>query len=306
MSDNTVLRLTNLSKYYDHIKAVDELNLSVKTGEIFGLLGHNGAGKSTTMRMIMSLIKPTSGNIEIFGLDLSKNREKILANIGCIIEKPDFYPWLSAKTNLEMFADFSRKKIDKSQIFKTLDLVGLSDRANDKVKTYSHGMKQRLGLAQAIVHDPEMIILDEPSTGLDPKGIIELRELILHLKNDLHKTVILSSHILSEVELIADSMAIIHKGKTITEGRVADLLSDENMMVRFFISNPVKALEIVKSSEYAESFINLQDNELIMDLNNKKINQVLGLLMGGGIDIHQVISRKRLEDYFLKITASAE
>ncbi len=306
MTEEKILKITDLSKHYDHIKAVDGLNLSVSKGEVYGLLGHNGAGKSTTMRMIMSLIRPSSGKIEIFDMDLQNNREKILSNLGCIIEKPDFYPWLSAEKNLEMFAAISKKKIPKSEVTKTLELVGLQDRTKDKVKTFSHGMKQRLGLAQAIIHDPEMIILDEPSTGLDPMGIIELREMILHLKNDRNKTIILSSHILSEVELVADSMAIIHKGKTIVEGSVKQLLSDEDLMVRFFVSDPLKAKNLIANSTFVKSFISLFENELVMELDIKNITSVLKLFINNGVDIHQVISRRRLEDYFLKITASVQ
>ncbi|HNG07489.1 MAG TPA: ATP-binding cassette domain-containing protein, partial [Saprospiraceae bacterium] len=159
MTDLPVLKIKGLAKHFGHIKAVDGLNLHVSKGEIFGLLGHNGAGKSTTMRMLLSLIKPTSGRIEVFGSELYSNREKILSDIGSIIEKPDFYPWLSAKTNLELFAALSRKPVSKNRISQTLEFVGLAARAGDKVKTYSHGMKQRLGLAQAIVHDPALIIL---------------------------------------------------------------------------------------------------------------------------------------------------
>lgn len=305
MTEEPILKISNLSKHYNHIKAVDGLHLNVKKGEVFGLLGHNGAGKSTTMRMMLSLIKPTSGNISIFGLDLNHHREQILARMGCIIEKPDFYPWLNAETNLKMFAAMSTKQISFDEIKQTLELVGLSQRSKDKVKTYSHGMKQRLGLAQAIVHNPDLIVLDEPSTGLDPKGIIELRELILHLKNNRGKTIILSSHILSEVELIADSMAIIHNGQTIIQGKVKNLLSDENLMVRFFISDPLKAKNLILSSSYAEKFAGLEENELMMELGQHDTTPLLNLLISNGIDIHQVISRRRLEDYFLKITASA-
>lgn len=305
MTDLPVLKIKGLAKHFGHIKAVDGLNLHVSKGEIFGLLGHNGAGKSTTMRMLLSLIKPTSGRIEVFGSELYSNREKILSDIGSIIEKPDFYPWLSAKTNLELFAALSRKPVSKNRISQTLEFVGLAARAGDKVKTYSHGMKQRLGLAQAIVHDPALIILDEPSNGLDPKGIIELRELILHLKNDLGKTVILSSHILSEVELIADSMAIIHNGRTIIEGSVAKLLSDENLLVRFFVSNPAKAKSAIESSVFAGKFIEMHNNELILELNNQDTSRVIRLLLDSGNDLQQVISRRRLEEYFLKITSAA-
>lgn len=303
MPSNTILKINNLSKHYGHIVAVDHLNLDVKKGEIFGLLGHNGAGKSTTMRMMLSLVKPSEGEIQVFGMDLYKKRETILANIGSIIEKPDFYPWLSGELNLKIFAGLSRKNISNNTIQASLASVGLSKRAKDKVKTYSHGMKQRLGLAQAMVHDPDLIILDEPTTGLDPKGIIELRELILDLKNKHEKTVILSSHILSEVELIADSMAIIHNGKNIIEGRVSELLSHQNLMVNICVSDFNKSKELLENQHYVIQHFNKDTNELTIEITKEKINSMIRLLLDNSIDIQQLTSRRRLEDYFLKMTA---
>lgn len=303
MASETILKINNLSKRYDHIIAVDHLNLEVKKGEIFGLLGHNGAGKSTTMRMMLSLVKPSEGDIHVFGTELNKKRESILANIGSIIEKPDFYPWLSGELNLKIFAGLSRKQISKETIQASLESVGLSKRAKDKVKTYSHGMKQRLGLAQAMVHDPDLIILDEPTTGLDPKGIIELRELILDLKNKHEKTVILSSHILSEVELVADSMAIIHNGKNIIEGSVSELLSHQNLMVNIQVSNFIKSKELLENQHYVIQHFNKDTNELSIEITKEKINHMIRILLDNGIDLQQLTSRRRLEDYFLKMTA---
>lgn len=303
MPSNTILKINNLSKHYGHIVAVDHLNVEVKKGEIFGLLGHNGAGKSTTMRMMLSLVKPSEGEIQVFGMDLNKKREPILANIGSIIEKPDFYPWLSGELNLKIFAGLSRKNISNNTIQASLASVGLSKRAKDKVKTYSHGMKQRLGLAQAMVHDPDLIILDEPTTGLDPKGIIELRELILDLKNKHEKTVILSSHILSEVELIADSMAIIHNGKNIIEGSVSELLSHQNLMVNICVSDFNKSKELLENQHYVIQHFNKDTNELTIEITKEKINSMIRLLLDNSVDIQQLTSRRRLEDYFLKMTA---
>jgi ABC-type multidrug transport system ATPase subunit len=221
-----IIELSNLVKRYDKHIAVNNLNLAVPKGEVFGLLGPNGAGKSTTIRMMLSLIKPNSGSINIFGKSLFEHRNEILQNIGSIIEKPDFYLYLSARKNLELFARMSKVNPTAKLLDEMFELVGLVGRDKDKVKTYSHGMKQRLGIAQALIHNPDIVILDEPTTGLDPQGIIDLRNLILLLKNERNKTVVLSSHILSEVELIADSMAIVNKGEVAVQGKVNELLSN--------------------------------------------------------------------------------
>ncbi len=226
-----IIELRHLSKTFGDLHAVDDLNLDVFEGDIFGFLGPNGAGKSTTIRMMLSLVKPSEGLISIFGKELNQNRHEILQRIGCIIEDPDFYLYLSGEKNLDLFARLSGKSPETKKIHELMELVGLKGREQDKVKTYSHGMKQRLGIAQTLIHDPDLIILDEPTTGLDPQGIIDVRNLILHLKNDLRKTIFLSSHLLHEVEQIATRMAIINKGKAVVQGNVSELLSTHDLNV---------------------------------------------------------------------------
>lgn len=223
--EEKVIEIKNLTKVFKDIKAVQGLNLNVNRGDVFGFLGPNGAGKSTTIRMLMSLITPNEGSIKILGHSLNQNKSEISGRVGAIVEKPDFYNYLSAYKNLEILGRISGKSISKKRIMDTLDLVGLAARYKSKVKTYSHGMKQRLGIAQALLHDPELIILDEPTTGLDPQGMKEIRDLIIHLSKSEGKTVFLSSHILSEVELVANRMIIINKGKTVVEGKVNELLN---------------------------------------------------------------------------------
>ena len=176
-----IIEVRGLNKSYGSFKAVESLDLDVYRGDVFGFLGPNGAGKSTTIRMLVSLIKPTEGIIKIFNEDLSTHRNSILRRVGCIVEKPDFYNYLSAKKNLELLSNHNGLTLKKNKISELLEFVGLKSRGDDLVKTYSHGMKQRLGLAQALIHDPELIILDEPTTGLDPQGIIDIRNLILFL-----------------------------------------------------------------------------------------------------------------------------
>lgn len=224
MDSDKVIEIVNLSKHFRDLKAVNNLNLNVYKGDVFGFLGPNGAGKSTTIRMLVSLITPSEGSIKVFGNTLRHHRKEILGKIGAIVEKPDFYGYLSAYKNLEILGKISGKEIGKNRIMEVLELVGLEKRFKSKVKTYSHGMKQRLGLAQALLHDPELIILDEPTTGLDPQGMKEIRDLIIYLSKEKQKTIFLSSHVLYEVELVANRMIIIDKGSAKVEGYVEELL----------------------------------------------------------------------------------
>jgi ABC-2 type transport system ATP-binding protein len=230
-----IIELRGLRKHYGKFVAVDGLDLTVYRGDVYGFLGPNGAGKSTTIRMMLSLVKPTAGSIHIFGKPLAEHRAEILRRIGSIVERPDFYNYLSARRNMELLGRLSGANVGKANILRVLDMVGLASRAESKVKTFSHGMKQRLGIAQALLHEPDLIVLDEPTTGLDPHGMVDVRNIILSLARDHNKTVVLSSHILPEVELTATRMVIINKGKAIVEGAVADVVQDGNLE-EFFIS----------------------------------------------------------------------
>ena len=195
MENQTIIKVEHLAKNFGSFEAVKDVSFAVNKGDVFGFLGPNGAGKSTTIRCLLSLIQPDKGTIELFGKSLNNDRSAILRNIGSIIEKPDFYKYLSAQKNLEIFARVSGAQVSSKEIAEMLDFVGLGNRAKHKVKGFSHGMKQRLGIAQTLLHKPELIILDEPTTGLDPQGIIEIRNLILRLKNEQNKTILLSSHL---------------------------------------------------------------------------------------------------------------
>src|SRR5512138_2920395 len=200
----TIIEVHHLSKQFQEVKAVDDLSFSVPQGKVYGFLGQNGAGKSTTIRMLLTLIQPTEGEIEIFGMNLKKHRKEILARTGAIIEKPDLYKYLTAIENLRIFSVMSGVRLPQKKLMEQLEKVGLAERANSKVKTYSQGMRQRLGIAVALLHDPDLIILDEPMNGLDPQGIADIRNLIIHLSAHQNKTVFVSSHLLSEMEIIAD------------------------------------------------------------------------------------------------------
>ncbi|MBS1617059.1 MAG: ABC transporter ATP-binding protein, partial [Bacteroidetes bacterium] len=252
--------------------------------------------------MLLSLIRPTSGSIRIFGRSLAEDRREILRSIGCIIEKPDFYLYLSARRNLELFARMSMVQPTARKVEEMFELVGLRGRENDPVRTYSHGMKQRLGLAQALIHDPRLVILDEPTTGLDPQGIIDLRHLILRMKNEMGKTVILSSHILSEMELIADSMAIISKGKAIAQGKVSQLLSDDDLLVYIEPVDMEALRTIITTSVWADAIDGLDAAELRLRISKAALPALHAHLEQHGVQLYSLYYRKRLEDYFLKLT----
>ena len=296
-----IVKIDSVYKQYGTFKAVDGISLTIDEGDIYGFLGPNGAGKSTTLRMLLSLIKPTAGSIEIMGKSLDKCRNDILAQTGSIIEKPDFYLYLSAKQNLWLLSKMYSQNIGAKRIQEVIQLVGLSGRENDKVKTYSHGMKQRLGLAQALLHNPKLIILDEPTTGLDPQGIIELRELILKLKNE-GKTVVLSSHILSEIQLIADSMVIINNGKAVAQGKVNSLLGDDDVIVYVELADTEKFNTEIGQSAFANALNTLENNVAALKLAKQEIPYLVNWLNEKGIDFYALDYKKRLEDYFLKIT----
>ncbi|MCB9258614.1 MAG: ABC transporter ATP-binding protein [Ignavibacteriales bacterium] len=302
MNSEKVIEVVGLTKKYKKLIAVNNLNLNVYKGDVFGFLGPNGAGKSTTIRMLLTLIKPTSGNIKIFGKELNKNRKEILSRIGAIVEKPDFYLYLSAKKNLEILSKISGKEIPKSKIMEMLKLVGLDKRANSKVKTFSHGMKQRLGIAQTLLHDPDLIILDEPTTGLDPQGMKEIRDLIIYLSKEKGKTIFLSSHILREIELIATRMIIINKGTTIIEGTVEELLNSDSQKVRIEVDDINKTLEIIKNTEWENHFKSIEKNDLIFEIDKTKIPQLAKFLINNNIEVSAVVPIRSLEDYFLRIT----
>ena len=306
MGDEKVIEVKGLTKKFGSFTAVKDLDLNVHRGDVFGFLGPNGAGKSTTIRMLLSLIKPTKGTIKIFDKPLNANRIEILKRVGAIVEKPDFYLYLSAYKNLELLGKISGADTSRKKIMEMLELVGLEKRYKSKVKTYSHGMKQRLGLAQAMLHDPELIILDEPTTGLDPQGIKEIRDLIIHLSKDRNKTIFLSSHILREVEIIATRMIIINKGTTKVEGTVDELLSGDKVRVAVKVDDPDKALNLVKSSKWGTNYTGMEKDQLIFEMSSDDISILNKYLVDEGFKVSAVVPTRSLEDYFLSITEGGE
>lgn len=297
-----VIEISHLAKHYGSFHAVRDLNLTVEQGDVYGFLGPNGAGKSTTIRMMMTLIRPTSGNIRIFGLPLHENRSSILRRVGAIVERPDFYNYLSARRNLELLGRLSGADVSKSNVNRVLGIVGLGERSESKVKTFSHGMKQRLGLAQALIHNPDLIVLDEPSTGLDPQGMVDMRDLILELAHDHKKTVFLSSHILPEVELTANRMVIINRGKTIIEGSVQELLNAGRLKVTIETTEVARALEVLRATPDAEWIQSSTDQEIIIMLNRQDIPSAVAALATAGVPLRAVTPVRSLEEYFISLT----
>lgn len=303
MSDTNekIVEIKHLEKHFGKFQAVKDVSFDVYRGDVFGFLGPKGAGKSTTIRTMLSLIKPTGGELKLFGKDLSKDRNYILQRIGCIVEKPDFYKYLSAEKNIEIFARLSGMNVTKSKVHEIIEFVGLKGREKDKLSGFSHGMKQRLGIAQTLIHDPELIILDEPTTGLDPQGIIDIRNLILQLKNERNKTVLLSSHILSEIELIANRMVIISKGKTIVQGSVKDLLNAQELIVAFTVDNIEKAKQLLEKGNMSEMIDKTDNTNLLLHISQENIPVVNKLFTDNGVNVYSIEAKRKLEDYFLKL-----
>lgn len=297
-----VIQVKHLTRYFGDIKAVDDLSFTVPAGQVYGFLGQNGAGKSTTIRMLLTLVKPGSGEIEIFGMDLQKHRKDILRQTGAIIERPDLYKYLSAKENLRIFSRISGVSASDKQIMDQLDQVGLADRADSKVKTYSQGMKQRLGIAVALIHDPKLIILDEPTNGLDPQGIADIRRLILHLGHDLGKTVFVSSHLLSEIELIADSVLIIAKGKKVAEGTKEELLNPTKTQVELITDNKERSLALVKETAWGSYLLGNDNGTIVFEMEKKFIPDLNRTLVEKGINVVSLRPKHSLEDFFLSLT----
>jgi ABC-2 type transport system ATP-binding protein len=298
-----LLSVSHLHKSFGNFTAVNDLTFTVNKGDVFGFLGQNGAGKSTTIRMILTLIGPTSGKIELFGKNLLEKRKEILQQVGAVIERPDLYKYLSAYDNLNLFAKMSGLKLSRQTLMEQLDLVGLADRSDSKVKTFSQGMKQRLGIAVALVHNPEFIILDEPTNGLDPQGIADIRNLILKLSHERGKTILVSSHLLSEIEIIANRMIIIHKGEKIVEGEVKTLLDPSKTIISIETSNNQLAYEQLLHSNWKEKLV-MNENQIQLESDKTQIPVIIQFLMIKNIDLHLIQPRHSLEDYSLKLTNS--
>jgi ABC-type multidrug transport system ATPase subunit len=305
MQMNQVVSVNNLSKKFSGLTAVNNLSFSVNEGDVYGFLGQNGAGKSTSIRMLLTLVRPDAGDIRIFGKSLQTHRNEILKDIGAVIERPDLYKYLSAYHNLAIFAKMSGVNVSKQQLMAQLEMVHLAGRAHSKVKTFSQGMKQRLGIAVALVHNPRLVILDEPTNGLDPQGIADMRNLILRMSREMGKTVIVSSHLLSEIELVASRMLIINNGTKVVEGNVADLLDPAKSILQLETTNNARAVAFLQQSKWAHS-IKSESPVIKIEMDKSDIPELTTAMVSAGIQLLSVQPRHSLEDYFLSLTTPGQ
>lgn len=298
-----IIQARNVSKFFKNVNAVNDLSFSVQKGDVYGFLGQNGAGKSTMIRMLLTLVKPSKGNIQFFRKDLSTNRIDILKRIGAVIEKPDVYKYLSAYQNLSLFAKLSGINPSRNILMDELHRVGLAGRENDKVKTYSQGMKQRLGIAIALIHNPEIIILDEPTNGLDPQGIADIRNLILHLHREKKKTILISSHLLSEIEQVATRILIIDKGRKLVEEKAAILLDPANTVIEIKTENIGNTLLKMQESQWNQYIQASSENVIKLKMHKKNVPGLHQWMVQNGIEVMSLIPRHSLEDLFLQVTS---
>jgi ABC-2 type transport system ATP-binding protein len=295
-----VIQTEGLSFSFANQQVVKSLSLQVPAGSIYGFLGPNGAGKTTTIKMLLNLLQTQEGSIHIFGQELKSNRISILAQIGSLIEQPAIYHHLSGRENLinrAMLLSVSEKRVDEM-----LALVHLSNAANKKAGQYSLGMKQRLGIALAMLSDPKLLILDEPTNGLDPNGIIEVRELLMRLVKDHGKTVFISSHLLAEIEKMATHVGIINNGSMLFQGSVKDLQDISQPMVNIETDNTVDAANLLKRSNFTVTDIN-HDHLYVPFTSKQQIGEINTLLVQNGITVFSINRQhKDLENLFLDIT----
>lgn len=294
-----VIELKNVSKTIRGKKIIDDLSFEVVEGEVFGLLGPNGAGKTTTIRMIVGLIGMSSGDIFINGKNVKKEFEQAIQHVGAIVENPEMYKFLSGYDNLKQTARLM-KGVTKEKIDEVIELVGLKDRIRDKVKTYSLGMRQRLGIAQSLLHDPKVLILDEPTNGLDPAGIREVRDHLRTLAREKNLAVIVSSHLLSEMEMMCDRIAIIQKGKLINVQNIREESVNEKGQYICAVNDPNRALNVLKKNGYQ---INLKGQDLELYLDKEEVPMAINVLVHHDLLIYEMRkSTKTLEERFLEIT----
>ena len=297
-----VIETKNLTKQYGTQKSVADLNIHVKQGRIYGLLGRNGAGKTTTMKMLLGLTQPASGEVTIWGQPLRTNEKKLLPRIGYLIESPGFYPNLTATENLRIFATL-RGVPSHNAIKNALDLVGLPYKDKKLFSQYSLGMKQRLAIALAIMHDPELLILDEPINGLDPIGIAEVRSFIRDLCNERGKTILISSHILSEIALLADDIGIIDHGALLEEESLAELEAKSSRHIRFTVSSTTQAARILERNFHETQFIIQDDYKMRLHNLDISVGEIITAFVENGLTVSEAyVCEESLEDYFKRVT----
>jgi ABC-2 type transport system ATP-binding protein len=299
-TDTTIVETHGLTKRYGSgVLAVNSVDMSVRRGEVYGFLGPNGAGKTTTLRMLVGLIRPTSGTATVTGH--APGDPAGLKRIGSLIESPGFYPYLSGRENLRVVADLAG--VDPKRVNEVLDIVELASRAHRKFGTYSTGMKQRLGVAAALLKDPELLILDEPTNGLDPQGMAEMRKLIKDIGQG-DRTVLLSSHLLGEVEQICDRVGVISDGKLVSQSTVQDLIGEEGVLVR---AQPLDKAQEMLATMFGSDAISRQDGALHLKVRPEQSTDINRRLVSAGIGVSELRPFERsLEEVFFQLTGEKQ
>lgn len=297
-----IIETKHLTKQYGAQKSVADLNIHVRKGRIYGLLGRNGAGKTTSMKMLLGLTDPTAGEVLLWGKPLHGNEKKVLSRIGCMIESPGFYPNLTGTENLRIFATL-RGVPNAHAIQDALELVGLPYKDKKLFSQYSLGMKQRLAIALAVMHDPELLILDEPINGLDPIGIAEVRTFIRELCDKKGKTILLSSHILSEIALLADDIAIIDQGVLLEEETFAELEQKSSRHIQFVVSDAAQAARVLENTFHETHFTVQNDHSLRLYNLDLPVGKIVAAYVGNGLEVSEAYTcEETLEDYFKRVT----
>lgn len=301
-TNEPIIQATELTKRYGSAEVVKDVSFEVRRGDVFGFLGPNGAGKSTTIGMLLGLVQPTAGSISLFG-GTPEQRADGLARVGAIIESPAFYPYLSGRDNLKALA-YLRPGVTPQRVDDVLEIVGLREAATKRYGNYSLGMKQRLGIGWTLLHDPELLVLDEPTNGLDPAGMQEVRHLILRLAEQ-GKTIFISSHLLNEIEQVCDSVAIIQRGRIIATGSVADIVGrEQRLIVR--TPHPDVAADVLRQIEGIER-VEQRASELIITAPTVRPSLINALLVGAGVEVDELRqSQSTLEQAFLELTGDPQ
>ncbi len=302
---DAAIQTVGLTKRFGKRTAVDGLDLEVRRGQIFGFLGPNGAGKSTTIRLLLGLLRADGGQAHVLGCEVVRERLRFAGRVGALVEEPAFYDHLSGRKNLEVLACLSGSR-DGQRIDQVLELVGLADRQRDKVGAYSHGMRQRLGIAQALLPRPELVILDEPATGLDPKGLVEVRELMRFLCDEEGMTIFLSSHLLHEVELICSHVGVVSQGLLIAQGRVAELLARTETHLEVSVDDVESAAAVARELPYVDN-VAVTDGRLRVALGAESAADLNSALVAAGVRVSALApARSSLEETYLSLMAEHE
>lgn len=305
MSKRNILEVSHINKSFGNKKVVSDLSFSVIQGDVFGFLGPNGAGKTTTIRMMLGLITMDSGSVYINGYDIKENFNRAISKVGAVVETPKFFPYLSGYHNLRIIAKL-HPELPETRIDEVLEIVGLASRAKDKVKTYSLGMRQRLGLARALLNHPSLVFLDEPTNGLDPQGMIEIRAMISQLAIEQDITFFITSHLLYEVEQICNKVAILKDGKLIAQSPVKELLETQKEQVEIVTREVSKASRILQGSSSIQSIVS-SANGLVVEIDKGLSSEINRLLVSQQVKVDYLIpSNQSLEQLFIEITEGGQ